>query len=462
MPARGCAWAALAALLLLAVAFASDADAGARCKEDAEDAAEPRCQRCAPDGSKCLECWPGNGLSSSGECVVCIVTSEHGDRCVRCNGDDPSFCTACQPRFGMGGATGYYATAEGECSQCPDSYCKNCTSLTGACTACNRWWGAVNGTCRPCAQDKCLQCDGDVNRCTECGYGRFADPATGRCLNCTDPHCGDCSEAVDKCGSCDSGFSLDKASGRCVACAEGCNTCDEAGPGRCDQGSCDAGWGNVADGTCVRCSAECLDCTSDTKCTNCDTGFGLWKEACQSCGAGCDACTFDGSGKPQCTSCGDGGLDAATKACVPCQQQHCLSCMEDASKCAGCTDGYHLDQAGACEACKVANCSMCDDDAARCNLPIDGYRVTAEGRTEPCSVEHCSWCSEAADKCETCKSGFNLDLPSNSCYACPANCDSCSNKDTCLTCSDSYWRQGGTGVCVKCEPGDATHTECSP
>lgn len=123
----------------------------------------------------------------------------------------------------------------------------------------------------------------------------------------------------------DSGFTLDKASGRCVACAEGCNACDEAGPGRCDQGSCDAGWGNVAGGTCVRCSAECLDCTSSTKCTNCDTGFGLWKDACQSCGAGCDACSFDGSGKPQCTSCGEGGLDAATKACVPCQQQHCVS-----------------------------------------------------------------------------------------------------------------------------------------
>lgn len=89
-----------------AVAFASAAGASARCQEDAEDAAEPRCQRCAPDGSKCLECWPGNGLSSGGECVACNVTSEHGDRCVRCDGDDPSFCTACQPRFGMGGATG--------------------------------------------------------------------------------------------------------------------------------------------------------------------------------------------------------------------------------------------------------------------------------------------------------------------------------------------------------------------
>lgn len=94
-----------------AVASVSAADASAKCKEDEETADAPRCQRCAPDGSKCLQCWPGNGLSSSGACVPCNVTTEHGDRCIACDGDDPSFCTECRPRFGMGGATGEYWAA---------------------------------------------------------------------------------------------------------------------------------------------------------------------------------------------------------------------------------------------------------------------------------------------------------------------------------------------------------------
>lgn len=141
---------------------------------------------------------------------------------------------------------GYYATANGTCDACPNDYCKNCTSLTGECVACNRRWGAQDGVCRPCgewsaardvlasrraggrpagaaggegralmaadsscaplpcatAQELCMQCDGDVSRCTQCMGGLFADPATGRCLNCTDPRCWDCSEGgVDTCAT---------------------------------------------------------------------------------------------------------------------------------------------------------------------------------------------------------------------------------------------------------------------
>lgn len=47
---------------------------------------------------------------------------------------------------------GYYATPEGLCARCPDSECGNCSSLTGACTSCNRRWGAVDGVCRPCGE----------------------------------------------------------------------------------------------------------------------------------------------------------------------------------------------------------------------------------------------------------------------------------------------------------------------
>lgn len=115
---------------------------------------------------------------------------------------------------------------------------------------------------------------------------------------------------------------MDNTTRRCVACAEGCLTCDATGPGRCDADSCEVGWGLVGS-ACVRCSANCTSCASEAKCLACDAGYGLWQQGCRSCGSGCEACTFDKQGRPQCSSCQTGGLDAATKACIPCQQVHC-------------------------------------------------------------------------------------------------------------------------------------------
>lgn len=161
---------------------------------------DPACRRCTPDGSRCAECHgpdmaptgPLQGLNASGACVRCNVAGEHADRCVRCDGDRPTVCLECVPyhhKFGSSGERGggggkilrhkrwsltgtephlalarttplppnlllpgYYATPEGLCARCPDSECGNCSSLTGACTSCNRRWGAVDGVCRPCGE----------------------------------------------------------------------------------------------------------------------------------------------------------------------------------------------------------------------------------------------------------------------------------------------------------------------
>lgn len=89
-----------------APAHASGSSQVSKCVEGPDTADNPRCKRCSPDAARCLECWAGFGLAPSGECVPCNVTSDHGDRCIRCDGEDTSFCLECQPRFGMGGATG--------------------------------------------------------------------------------------------------------------------------------------------------------------------------------------------------------------------------------------------------------------------------------------------------------------------------------------------------------------------
>lgn len=60
-----------------------------KCTDDA-------CLTCAPDGSG-AECMSPFGLDSSGQCIRCNVTGEHGDRCGRCNSDRPDFCLECAP-----------------------------------------------------------------------------------------------------------------------------------------------------------------------------------------------------------------------------------------------------------------------------------------------------------------------------------------------------------------------------
>lgn len=100
-------------------------DSKGRCVEDPEDAESPRCRRCSPDAGACLECWQGFGLSSAGECLACNVTSDHGDRCIRCDGEDVSFWprvpAALRPRrrHGCGGwGARRWACRWGLCS-CP-------------------------------------------------------------------------------------------------------------------------------------------------------------------------------------------------------------------------------------------------------------------------------------------------------------------------------------------------------
>lgn len=61
----------------------------------------------------------------------------------------------------------------------------------------------------------------------------------------------------------------------CCASPACSSTCDNAGPGACDEGSCYAGFGWV-EGACAACTANCTSCDGDAgQCTACVTGFAL-------------------------------------------------------------------------------------------------------------------------------------------------------------------------------------------
>ena len=67
--------------------------ARAACKADKPDE-DPvsGCAKCGPDGAKCLECSEFFGLASNGTCVRCKAPGYYGDRCSKCDGNNPTIC----------------------------------------------------------------------------------------------------------------------------------------------------------------------------------------------------------------------------------------------------------------------------------------------------------------------------------------------------------------------------------
>jgi hypothetical protein len=213
------------------------------------------CRRCNDEHTACLECHNFFGLSSDGRCQLCDP-ERFTDAlvCIDCDGDDPAFCTDCSGNIEGDNEFGYYANAQGRCTECPAEDCMACENLTGACTRCKEGQGVQpGGACKPCkgpARSRCRYCDGDAKRCSECERGYFPDPKSGRCRACP-PNCNKCTSAK-KCDQCSGdGFGLNATTGLCAPCVEGCIFC-QASADQCE--ACDLGYTNTTDGGCARCS----------------------------------------------------------------------------------------------------------------------------------------------------------------------------------------------------------------
>ena len=85
-----------------------------------------------------------------------------------------------------------------------------------------------------------------------------------------------------------------------MQCSDHCNSCTTAGPGKCDDGSCSAGWGLRIDGVCGpvrlhRCCANCLEsrvaCPASVVWTPRHDSPGMPCAPWTQCSLGCNACT---------------------------------------------------------------------------------------------------------------------------------------------------------------------------
>lgn len=267
-------------VLCLIVILIAVADGG-RCKYI------PHCDDCTynPDTRRatCFTCDKLFGLCTENGFSKCKNCSEN-EGCLLCK--DFTKCDLCRYRARDGPDMNGKAT----CSACAPS-CKSCaTSGSGKCDICKIGSKKVGDTCRTCDVEHCSYCDSTFTQCSACQSGYFLE--NNKCTACT-PGCSLCKDR-DRCSVCKSKFFLED-DGTCVGCIANCNDCDDHKT--CI--SCNMGFFLNDMKTCDPCDDSCLVCSSKDTCSYCKEGKpvgGSCKcaddcESCKNAGYGkCDSC----------------------------------------------------------------------------------------------------------------------------------------------------------------------------
>lgn len=233
-----------------------------------------------------------------------------------------------------------------KCKSCPTG-CVNCTD-SNTCTLCAPgYYLAENKTCVECNVTGCANCTKD-GECTACHHGFFLENSSS-CAFCG-TLCDVCASASE-CKTCMSspglGIYHDASDGTCNYCPDGCASCNSTGV--CTE--CSSGY--VLNGTqCVSCSTidvPCIACDVNlTTCIACDIGHYLMNNTCLECAPGCINCTDD----TKCEKCSSGYFLNSTQGCDPCINS-CREC-ETSFGCSACYLGFEYDsKKGECVDCNL-------------------------------------------------------------------------------------------------------------
>ena len=222
--------------------------------------------------------------------------------CKTCYGPEATNCLSCNSTSTLDLLTNkcqfvcdtnngkYIDSTTNECKDCPKG-CSQCSDAT-TCTSCKTSNGYyLSGT-------QCLTCNTK--------QGKFVPPSGDACLAC-EAGCAECSDAITctkckrpegfylsnaDCLPCDlnGGKFIPPAGATCEACSAGCSRC----PNRQSCQVCDSSQGFVRQGpscvtcatsdgkfvnkdnsppTCDSCSANCLQCSSQSNCTLCSSDY---------------------------------------------------------------------------------------------------------------------------------------------------------------------------------------------
>lgn len=415
------------------------------------------CKKCAQG---CKTCKSANEctVASSGYYidpstrapVMCKV-----DKCSVCT-DNGTKCTECIPKYGFSSST------SNTCESCSNPDCSIC-KMRDTCTACTNGYALSNdNVCRVCANN-CLSCaNSTVNLpggCLEdgCNAGYAYSHYAKRCYSCP-----------TSCASC----YTDKERGLqvCVQCLAGITPITDVSIygiwcGTLPNKSCAVGT-YLDNGQCAPCYGQiygCGECTTRYTCTECLPGHFLSDNLCVACDDNCVTCSGSAT---NCTSC-DEKLVVKDGKCVLAEEviPNCEEPADDtggSTNCKLCKAGFYLDGNANCKEC-VANCQNCNGpDLIHCSLGFNGYRFDPITNTlQKCNVPNCDLCPDFASSCSTCNLGFYPDLTGSACIKGKiSNCKVyASGGATCQHCLPGYGATNDQAQCLPCPVG--CKGECS-
>ncbi|KAL4460055.1 hypothetical protein ABPG73_001733 [Tetrahymena malaccensis] len=378
----------------------------------------------ANNSNQSCSCRPNSTLQGSacpcntGYLDVGGVCQSCPSNCNQCSSQ--TVCTSCQ--------SGYYLFIDGTCkSPCPTTFtpnssnqscvCRQNSSLQTNICPCNTGFVDLGGVCQACPSN-CNQCSSQT-ACTTCQptYYLFVD---GTCKS-----------------PCPATFQANNQNQSCV-----CRPNSTLSTNTCP---CNTGYLDVA-GICQQCPTNCNQCSSQTTCTTCSSGYYLF---------------IDGTCVSQCPA--TFSINSSTQSCV-CRANSSLQ-----TNTCPCNSGY-LDVGGSCLACN-ANCIKCSSQTT-CTQCASGYFLFVDATcvsTCPATFitdnqnQSCTCRANSTLQTNTCpcNTGY-LDVGGN-CLPCGANCNQCSTQTTCTVCSPGYFLFVD-GTCVSQCPStfntDSSNTKC--
>ena len=399
-----------------------------------------------------------------------------------------------------------------KCYQCNEGYyldgdeCKSCSDSVSNCGTCGK--EGDNPVCYSCKAvddvqlylsadgSECLDCSKSENaeKCGRCPNGQYmkeddiCENCIENCALCTgEGNCFQCKEnylltkdengndyckkiencerlKVDHCEVCKVGFRL--SGGDCVACPENCVTCYSSSliGGSCSV--CEEGFVLGVDHLCH--TASELNCTGNERegCLSCNTGYYFDEnKECQKCDDMCSTCVSDSK---HCLTCPEGSFfKAGTSECMA-KDEKCSS--YDLTGCKTCTNDNKKNERGwfvpeneqSCKQCDEG-CKSCSLRSDNCSICMDNYVLSVVGNNHMKCIKMSEGCVKASNGiCSECKEGYNIG--DFDCFKCDASCKTCTQSDSCISCSDGYFmprNYSDLGLPSLCIAYEAVNSNCN-
>ncbi|KAM3140426.1 hypothetical protein pb186bvf_007406 [Paramecium bursaria] len=456
--------------------------------------------------SKCVDTCPNGKYELLGKCLVICPSDPFyfiylGKCIIQCPANtyrDGQVCTTCAPE-----CLTCVGPTENDCEVCSPTYYQNDQICTHSCPV-NLLTDKVNMMCTLTCNNGTFQ-DGQfcvdqcsvlryqqtcVNSCPQSTYidGIFCIDCDFKCFQCNISGCQKCNAPYylnnGYCGTvCPQLY--DTINNQCIDkcltnqvlyidnCMSSCPALNYLYQGVCLR-NC-PNLTTIYNGQCVECQERCINCTSNTQCTQCSSGYFLCNGVCLvqcplvkplndminwQCQTVCpggtyqvdnfcmSSCSLNIYGNQCLQKCPDGYFG---QTCTQCRSE-CKTCLTY-NQCTSCNPNFYLDG----QQCDT-NCPLIINTLNwECTTTCSAFLYEGIKCLSACPVG-----TVQQDKICTnqCKSGY---YDNNSiCTQCPSQCKECSSPSNCSSCSMTYFLNGQQclSVCPIGLLGDPKSQQC--